>query len=223
MKDHPRPDKNEDPSAPTKTSFFNRPLVYFGLAAVLVTAVLAGRQFLGQLGGPVEDQTLVEVAPVLGGPFTLVDRNGKTVTDDDFRGRFLLINFGYTYCPDICPTILSTVTNALDKLADKGEKVVPVFITIDPERDTPEQLKMYISHFHPRMLGLTGTLKQVKQAARVYRVYYAKFVAEGADPDDYLMDHTAITYLVGPEGKYRFHFGPTTTAEEMASRLREVL
>ncbi len=224
MKDHSHLNKKENSSGTAEKGFFSRPIVYFGLAAVLVVAVFAGRQFLDEPDRPAENQALVEAAPALGGPFTLVDHNGKTVTDDDFRGRFLLINFGYSYCPDICPTILTTISDALDKLAGKGEKVLPIFITIDPERDTAEQLKMYVSHFHPRMLGLTGTYKQVKQAAKAYRIYYAKFVAEGAgESDDYLMEHTAITYLVDPEGKYRLHFSPRTTSEEMASRLREIL
>jgi len=163
-------------------------------------------------------------APIpIGGPFTLVDHTGKTVTDGDFRGRYLLVFFGYTYCPDVCPTSLQTLTAALDLLGAQAEKVQPLFISVDPERDTPEALAWYVGNFHPRLIGLTGSSEQTAAAAKAYRVYYAKTQEEGAADDDYLMGHSAMTYLMGPDGKYRTVFSHDVTPEEMANTLRQYL
>jgi protein SCO1/2 len=154
----------------------------------------------------------------LGGPFSLTDQNGRAVTEADFAGRFLLIYFGYTYCPDVCPTELGTVAAALDVLEGQGERVTPVFITVDPERDTPAALADYVSRFHPRMVGLTGTAQQVAAAARAYRVYYAK--AQRPEMTQYLMDHSSFIYLVGPDGKVRALFRPETSPEAIAEAVR---
>ena len=135
--------------------------------------------------------------PLIGGSFSLTDHNGRTVTDTDLQGRHLLIFFGYTYCPDICPTNLSTMTTALEMLGARAQQIQPAFVTIDPQRDTPEQLKMYVSHFHPKLLGLTGTPAQVKQVAQVYRIHAAKVDEDPQDSENYLMDHTSLTYLMG--------------------------
>lgn len=159
----------------------------------------------------------------IGGPFTLIDQDGRTVTDSAFRGRLMLIHFGYTYCPDICPTSLSAMADAIDQLGPAGDKVVPLFISIDPQRDTPEQLKMYVAHFHPRLVGLTGTPAQVAAAAKAYRVYYAALPAKKADAEDYPMDHTAIIYLMGRKGEFRAHFPYETPAAAIAARIREYL
>lgn len=158
----------------------------------------------------------------IGGPFTLVDQDGKTRSDGDFRGEHLLIYFGYTYCPDVCPTALSDMGLALDELGDEAAKVRPIFITVDPSRDTPERLKPYVANFHPRMIGLTGSEQAVTAAAKAYRVYFAKSKSEAA-PGEYLMDHTSIIYLMSPEGRYLTHFGHGTTAETMAARIRDNL
>ena len=159
---------------------------------------------------------------LVGGPFTLVDQAGNQVTEEDFAGRFMLVYFGYTYCPDFCPMSLSTMVQALDLLEpEQAERVVPVLITVDPERDTVEQLAEYVPLFHPRLVGLTGTPEQTAAAARAYRVYFNK-VAEG-DPDAYLMDHSTFIYLMGPEGEYRRHFGANATPEEVAEGLRAEL
>jgi len=151
----------------------------------------------------------------LGGPFTLVDHTGRTVTERDFAGRVLLVYFGYTYCPDVCPTELGTIAAAMDALGPAGERVTPVFISIDPERDTPEALADYVSRFHPRLIGLTGSAEQVAQAARAYRVYYAKVAPR--DTTEYLMDHSAFIYLVGPDGRVRSLFPPETAPEAIAA------
>jgi len=160
-------------------------------------------------------------AALVGGPFGLVDQHGATRTDAEFRGRFMLIYFGYTYCPDVCPTELATMGRALDLLGDAGERVQPIFITVDPERDTVEQLATYGASFHPRLLLLTGSAEQVKAAATAYRVYSAR--VEGSDATDYLMDHTSIVYLMGPDGRFLTHFPQGTPPERMAEVLRERL
>ena len=162
--------------------------------------------------------------PSIGGPFTLVDQDGQTVTDKDFHGRLLLIYFGYTFCPDVCPTTLTDISDALDLLGADAEKITPMLITIDPARDTPEHLKEYATYFHPRLRALTGTPEQIASAAKAYRVYYAKAkMEEDADPEDYLMDHSSVTYLMGPDGAFVMHFSHGTDAETMARRIKEVL
>lgn len=157
----------------------------------------------------------------LGGPFTLTDQTGREVTERDFAGRFMLIYFGFTYCPDVCPTELGVMASALDLLGADADRITPALITIDPERDTPAQLADYVSRFHPRLIGLTGTPQQIAQAARAYRVYYAKVRPPNAS--DYLMDHSSFTYLVGPDGRVRQLFRPETPPESMAAAIRAQL
>ncbi|WP_137177361.1 SCO family protein [Roseomonas sp. AR75] len=154
----------------------------------------------------------------LGGPFRLVDQSGKAVTEADFAGKFLLVYFGYTYCPDVCPTELGVMAHAMDALGEDAARVTPVFVSVDPERDTPEALADYVSRFHPRMIGLTGTPEQVAAAARAYRVYYAK--VQRPEMTQYLMDHSSFTYLVGPDGRVRALFRPETAPEAMAAAVR---
>ena len=158
----------------------------------------------------------------IGGSFTLVDHQGKSRADEDFRGEHLLIYFGYTYCPDVCPTALSDMALVMDALGDEAAKLRPVFITIDPSRDTPERLKPYVANFHPKLVGLTGSETAVAAAAKAYRVYFAKSNTE-AGSGEYLMDHTSIIYLMGPDGRYLTHFSHGVTAENMAKRIREKL
>ena len=161
--------------------------------------------------------------PTIGGPFTLVNQAGKTVTDKDFRGQYLMIYFGYTYCPDVCPTSLTNMSDALDLLGEKAAEVTPMLITIDPGRDTPEHLREYVTYFHPRLHALTGSPEQIAAVAKAYRVYYSKVEREDATEDDYLMDHSSVTYVMGPDGIFRLHFSHGTDAETMASRLRDIL
>lgn len=190
------------------------------LVAILVAAIGLGiHQEYSKRGG----RQAGSQGTGIGGPFTLVDQDGREVTDGTFRGRLLLIHFGYTYCPDICPTSLSTMATAIDQLGPDGDKVVPLFISIDPQRDTPDQLKMYVAYFHPRLLGLTGTPAQVAAAAKAYQVYYAALPAKKADAEDYPMDHTAIIYLMGRKGEFRAHFPYETPAAAIAARIREYL
>ena len=126
--------------------------------------------------------------------------DGKTVTDADFRGRYMLVFFGFTHCPDICPAELQVIAQALDKLGDKGKKVVPVFITLDPERDTPQAMAEYVKSFGPNFVGLTGSPEAIAAAAKAYRVAYAK-VENKESAGDYSVDHSALVYLMDPEGK----------------------
>ncbi len=139
----------------------------------------------------------------LGGPFTLVDQDGKTVREADFAGRYRLIYFGYGFCPDVCPTDLALIGRALKafEVSDpaRAAKVVPLFITIDPGRDTPAVLKPFVAAFHPRLIGLTGTPAQISAVARAYGVYAKRM--ETGDPGNYLMDHSAMVYLYGRDGR----------------------
>ena len=163
-----------------------------------------------------------QVAPVaIGGEFTLTDQNGVERRPEDFRGKLMLVYFGYTFCPDACPTALQDMSRAIDIMGNKGDAVQPIFITIDPARDTVEQMKLYASNFHPRLVALTGTPEQIAAAAKAYRVYYEKGKSTGGD--DYLMDHTSFIYLMGPDGKYLSHFPPGTTAEQMAAAMEKHL
>ena len=151
----------------------------------------------------------------IGGPFELVDHTGKTVTDKSFHGQFVLLYFGYGFCPDVCPTELANMAAAMDSLGPKAEKVTPVFITVDPERDTPEFLMDYVKNFHPRMVGLTGTPENIAAAAKAFKVYYAK--SRKSAGEDYLMDHTSYVYLLGPDGKFLAIYRGMTDPKEIAS------
>jgi protein SCO1/2 len=133
----------------------------------------------------------------------------------------MLIYFGFTYCPDACPTALGVMSAAIDKLDVAADRVVPILITVDPERDTPQVLKDYVSNFHPQMVRLTGTKEQIAQAAKAYRVFYQK--APGATADEYLMDHTLLIYLMDGDGKYITHFGPDATPDQVAEEIRKHL
>ena len=154
---------------------------------------------------------------LVGGPFSLVGADGKTVTDADFHGRYMLVFFGFTHCPDICPAELQVIAQALDKLGDKGKKVVPVFITLDPERDTPQAMADYVKSFGPNFVGLTGTPEAIAAAAKSYRVAYTK-VDNKESASDYSVDHSALVYLMDPEGRYVTHFSYGTSADELAEK-----
>lgn len=157
----------------------------------------------------------------LGGPFTLENAAGQKVTDASFRGRFMLVYFGYTFCPDVCPTELQKMTNALDLLGKSADRVVPIFISVDPERDTPQVVGEYTKLFSPRLVGLTGTPEQVNVAAQAYRVYYAR--ASSKESTNYLMDHSAFVYLMDAKGKFSALFNQNTTAQELADGIRTKL
>jgi protein SCO1/2 len=160
------------------------------------------------------------LASAIGGPFRLVDQDGKTITDADLKGKWSLVYFGYTHCPDACPTALNDIAIALDELGSKRSAVRPVFITVDPERDTPEVLKAFVTAFDAPILALTGTPEEIAQAAKGYRVYYAKHPEAGGD---YSMDHSSVIYVMDPEGRFTASFTHQSAPEEIAERLKKLL
>ena len=160
------------------------------------------------------------LATAIGGPFNLVDQDGKTVTDAALKGKWSLVYFGYTHCPDACPTALNDIAIALDELGPKRAEVRPVFITVDPERDTPEVLKAYVTSFDAPILALSGTREEIAQAAKSYRVYYAKHPEAGGD---YSMDHSSIIYVMDPQGRFTASFTHENSPEEIAERLKKLL
>lgn len=178
-----------------------------GLAAVLMRPGASGPEMRKAL---------------IGGPFTLTNQDGQRVTDRDFRGKFMLVTFGYTACPDVCPAELQTMANALDQLGGKAEKVNPIFITIDPERDTAAQMGSYVKNFNERFVGLTGTAEEIKQAARAYRVFYARS-EQTSSALGYLMDHSAFIYLMNPQGEYVTHFSYATPPEKIAAAVEKAI
>lgn len=168
---------------------------------ILCAIVLAAALALSACSRPAEEPPLQGAR--MGGPFTLVDQNGKTVHDTDFAGRYRLIYFGYTFCPDICPTDLQTVGRALrefeEKAPDRASRIQPIFISVDPQRDTPAVLKAFVANFHPRLIGLTGTPQQLQQIEKAYGI--SASTQEGAGGKNYLVDHTRLTTLYGPQGQ----------------------
>jgi len=170
----------------------------------------------------VRESTALRTAgkPDLGGPFSLIDSDGKRVSSSDLQGQWVLIYFGFTKCPDICPDELHKVTGVLEQLEAQGQPVQPVFITIDPARDTQERIKSYFADagFHPRLIALTGTFDEVKKACRAYRVYFTKPTEEEIKRGDYLLDHSIISYLVAPDGEFADYYGKSLSAEEMLQR-----
>ena len=161
-------------------------------------------------------------APAIGGPFALTDQNGKRVTDQDLRGKPTIIYFGFAYCPDVCPTSLLLMQTGVDQLGPAAAgKVNMVFITVDPERDTPQSLKEYVGQFGPTMVGLTGTQDQVAAAAKAFRVYYQKVPGKEGAP--YLMDHSSIFYLMDRNFRFVKHFTHQAKAEDIAAAIKPLL
>ena len=158
----------------------------------------------------------------IGGAFQLTDHRGRTVSDTDLRGRSLLIFFGYTHCPDVCPMTLLRLTEALELLGADGEAIQPIFITVDPLRDTPDVIADYIANFDPRFIGLTGTRQQIAAVERAFAVY-AKAAQDSGTNANYLVDHTALAYLMGPDGAFRAYIAQTPSPSEMADKIREHL
>ncbi|MCD6075034.1 MAG: hypothetical protein K0Q70_1917 [Rhodospirillales bacterium] len=221
-----------------------------GLKRAALILLIGGGFLVAALGiGWLQSQrqqpsSVADTSPVpIGGAFSLVDENGQTVTDQTYRGKWLLVFFGFTHCPDVCPTALNDIALTLDQLGPLAGSVQPLFVTVDPERDTPEIVKDYTDAFHPNIVGLTGTPAQIADTAKVYRVYYKK-VAQGdrltgtpaqiaetakvyrvyykkvAQGDTYTMDHSGITYVMATDGKFAAHFSPRTPIDTMTAKLR---
>ena len=159
-------------------------------------------------------------APV-GGPFTLTDQNGNARSIADFRGKLVLLYFGYTFCPDVCPTDLLAIGRLIQALGKDGEAVQPVYVTLDPERDTQAILRNYATAFHPRFVALRGNEQETRRIATAYKVYYEKVTPPGSGT--YVIDHTAFIFLLDREGRYVAFFPPGTTVERMAVMMREAL
>ena len=187
------------------------------LAPVLAIGVVAALLTLPG-SGPV--QTVTGRAAI-GGPFRLTDDHGRAVTDRDFRGRLMLVYFGYTYCPDVCPTTLQTLSQAVADLGPAAKEVAFLFISVDPRRDTVAHMHDYVTAFDPHLVGLTGTEDEVAAAARAYRVYYKRHEEEGGDA--YLVDHSSFVYLMDRSGDYLTHFGHDATPEQIAATIRNDL
>lgn len=191
----------------------------FALSVLAIALAIAGAAFYFASGrsGPMGSGVAL-----VGGPFSLTDHTGRRVTEKDFLGKYMLVFFGFTYCPDVCPTELQVMSAAIDELGAEGNTIQPVFVSIDPERDTPDVVKLYVENFHPRLVGLTGSPEDIAAIARAYRVYYKK--APGVEADgSYEMDHSTTMYLMGPDGSFRKHFNYTTDAKGLAQALREAI
>jgi protein SCO1/2 len=188
------------------------------LAAVLVVA--AGALLALAVRETPRGAAGTALASAIGGPFRLTDQNGKPVSDADLKGKWQLVFFGYTHCPDTCPTALNEIALALDQLGVKRDEVEIVFITVDPDRDTPEVMKAYVQSFDARIIALTGSPDAVAQAAKAYRVYYAKHPRGDGDYD---MDHSAVIYVMNPEGRFTATFTPDSTADAIAQRLQKLI
>jgi protein SCO1/2 len=155
--------------------------------------------------------------------YLLMDTHGKTVTNQDFRGNYQLIAFGYTYCPDVCPTTLAEMSLVMKRLETHAERLQPLFITVDPERDTPEVLQRYTAYFHPRIIGLTGSPELVRRVADNFKVRYEKHHEPGGAADAYTIDHSAGMYLLGPDGHFAAKFAYATPPGKVAERIRAIM
>lgn len=161
-------------------------------------------------------------SPTVGGGFALIDHDGARVTEKTYAGKILIVYFGFMHCPAICPTELQSIGAALDLLGPAGDKIQPLFVTIDPERDRPAALKEHVALFHPRMIGLTGSAEEIAAVAKGYRVYYKKI----DDPDSqagYTMDHSGLVYVMDAAGRSAAIFRPGVAPEALAQRLRSLL
>lgn len=205
-----------------------RAAVMFGLGLAILAIGIASYLYLAPK--PTINQAQVDSNSTggqgsYGGPFTLTNDNGERVTRDTYAGRYLLIYFGYTFCPDVCPTSLSVMTQALDQLESDAPKkaaaIQPLFITVDPERDTVAVLDSYVDFFHPRLVGLTGSQAEIDSVIADYRIYAAKVIQEGTT--DYLMDHTSAFVLLDQQGRFIQLFTFGTNPQEMAETLAEIV
>ena len=200
------------------------------LIAAAIVAVAAAAAWLAAREPPPADRRadaarlmneLMSGKVPVGGPFVLADAAGRRVALADFRGKLVLLYFGYATCPDVCPTDLGIIAQTLRDLGDAGDEVQPVFVTLDPERDTPEVLREYAPAFHPRLVALTGTEGEIRRVATDYKVFFEKVPMPGTKT--YLIDHTAYTFLLDREGRFVSLFPPGTPPARMAVMLREHL
>ncbi len=203
--------------------------LYLALAIVIVgvgfglKAINPEKKTLLQEGGGAEVETHSIGIPDIGGEYSLVNQDGNTVSNETYLGKYVLIFFGYTFCPDVCPNTLTTFSNVKNMLGSDSKKVKPIFVTVDPLRDTPKNLKAYLAHFHDDFDGLTGNVDQIEQIKKEFRIYGVKSQQTEQDKEDYLMDHSTISYLIGPDGKFITFFRYGADAEVIVTKLKEHL
>jgi protein SCO1/2 len=199
-------------------TLISRIVITFSAAATALVIVL---YWPGNDGPGPLSPSVVPGRASIGGPFALIDDRGTPVTDKDFAGRPMLVAFGYTSCPDVCQMMLRNVSEALDQMGDRASEIQPLFISFDPGRDTVEVLAEHLSNFHPAIRGLTGTREAVAAAAAAYNVYYE--IVPGAEPNDYLINHSSYIYLMDRQGRYAAHFSHHAAPEDMARTVLEIL
>jgi cytochrome oxidase Cu insertion factor (SCO1/SenC/PrrC family) len=189
---------------------------------LLVAALAGGLLWYQGEHVPGLGRSVVTGQAEIGGPFTLTDETGRRVTSADFRGRYMLIYFGYSFCPDVCPATLGVMAEALDKMGPRKDKVVPIFITIDPERDTPKVLADFMKAFGPQFVGLTGSADAIKAVEKEYRVYAAKAPLKSSDGKvvGYGMNHSSVLYLMGPDGRLVSFYDEAVSPDDLAKELR---
>eukprot|EP00879_Flechtneria_rotunda_P004816 GHRR01005089.1.p1 GENE.GHRR01005089.1~~GHRR01005089.1.p1 ORF type:complete len:313 (+),score=96.78 GHRR01005089.1:264-1202(+) len=188
-----------------------------GVGAFLAVVAVAQNKAQQKVEGMMQRSQEVVGKAAVGGPFSLVDQDGKTFTHENLLGKFSVLYFGFTHCPDICPDELEKLAAAVDLLEQKQQHhIQPVFISVDPKRDTPKAVKAYIKEFHPRLIGLTGSEEAVKACSKAYRVYFHK---SGDSDTDYLIDHSIIMYLIDPAGEFVTFYGKNFTAEQLADSI----
>jgi cytochrome oxidase Cu insertion factor (SCO1/SenC/PrrC family) len=195
----------------------SRRKLIFASFMIIIAVIVAALTLILRTDAPQGSGTAL-----IGGPFTMVNQKGETVTDKTYAGQYTLIFFGYTFCPDECPTELQVISAALNEMGADADKFTPILVTVDPERDTPAVLASYVANFHPRLQGLTGTSEQVAKIAKAYHLFYTK-VPDPKGSQNYSMDHASITYLMGPDGKFLKHFTYTTDAKALADQFKKVL
>lgn len=193
-----------------------RILLIAGLAALLIGGGAAAVVIMAPSASPPAAQSTA-VGAAVGGPFTLIGADGKPVTDRNYRGKWMLVYFGYTFCPDVCPTTLNNIAQALAQLGRDANQIAPLFITVDPKRDTPKVIGDYVAAFDSRIVGLTGSADQIAAVAKEYRVYYAPQPGNGKD---YLVDHSSFVYLMNPQGGFAKVLPATMSGSEMAAAIR---
>jgi protein SCO1/2 len=185
---------------------------------LLVAAMAGGLIWHESEAVPGLGRTVTTGQIAVGGPFTLTDQNGQTRASAGFKGKYQLIYFGYTFCPDVCPTTLAVMSQALDKMGMDGARIVPIFITIDPERDTPKVLKSYMDAFGPNFVGLTGSQSQIAAVEKEYRVYAKKQPQGGKG--SYGIDHSSVIYLMGPDGRLVTFYDELVSPDALAKDLK---
>ncbi len=191
------------------------------LAALAAAVAAGGGAYLWRAGDEAKQTagTRSTGTVPIGGPFALVDHTGAARTEKDLLGRFAVVNFGFANCPDVCPATLQTISDALELMGPAAQRIRPVFVSVDPARDTPERLKTYKEAFDDRFLMLTGSEAAVARAAKAYKVGYSRM--KPAEDGSYMVNHTALIYLMGPDGRYLAHFPFRIAPEKLASALKK--